>query len=75
MLNKLNEISNTYKHSLINPQIMAYKGSEYPVVFAYNLQHNNLNNQPNFISIDLKAFLHSYDAFLFDMKEYIRTNF
>ncbi|OAB30535.1 hypothetical protein SAMN05444395_11113 [Flavobacterium fryxellicola] len=75
LLKLLNEISNTFKHSFINPQIMAYIGSEYPVVFAYNLHFNDLKNQGNFIQIELKKFLNDYDIFLLDIKEYINENF
>ncbi len=75
LLKLLNEISNTFKHSFINPQIMSYKGSEYPVVFAYNLQFNNLQNEANFIQIELEQFLNDYDKFLFEVKRYLTENF
>ena len=75
LLKLLNEISNTYKHSFINPQIMSLKGSEYPVVFAYNLQYNNLKSGANFIQIELKQFLNNYDKFLFEVKNYLIENF
>jgi hypothetical protein len=75
LLKLLNEISNTFKHSFINPQIMAYKGSEYPVVFAYNLHYNDLKSEAKFIRIELKKFLNDYDKFLFEVKNYISENF
>lgn len=75
LLHTLNEISNCYKHSFTNSQISAYKGSEYPVAFAYNLQYNNLKSQPKFISIDLGKFLIDYDNFLREMKLHIESNF
>jgi hypothetical protein len=75
LLKLLNEISNTFKHSFINPQIMAYKGSEYPVVFAYNLHYNDLKNEAKFIQIELKKFLNDYDKFLLEIKNYIEENF
>jgi hypothetical protein len=75
LLQQLNETSNAYKHSFINPQIMAYKGSEYPVVFAYNLHYNNRANQPKFINLDFRVFLNNYNDFLFDVKKHISESY
>ncbi|MGO4906678.1 hypothetical protein [Flavobacterium sp. W20_MBD1_R3] len=75
LLQQLNETSNAYKHSFINPQIVAYKGSEYPVVFAYNLHFNDRANQPKFINLDFRVFLNNYNEFLFDVKNHISESY
>ncbi|NRT14380.1 MULTISPECIES: hypothetical protein [unclassified Flavobacterium] len=67
----LNEISNGYKHSFINAQLNSYRGSAYPVAFAYLMKYNDSKNSPEFSSIDLKVFLKEYDDFLKFTKKYI----
>ncbi len=52
----------------------SYKGSEYPVVFAYTLDYNDLKNQPKFHTLDLKIVLKDYDLFLRDIKDFIQQN-
>ncbi|WP_194768698.1 hypothetical protein [Tamlana sp. I1] len=73
-LRTINEISNGFKHSFINSQIHSYQGSEYPVVFAYTLNYNDLKNKPKFHTLELKIVLNDYAIFLKDIKEYIILN-
>ncbi|WPR70783.1 hypothetical protein SLW70_12690 [Flavobacterium sp. NG2] len=75
LFDTLNNVHNAYKHSFINSQINAYRGAEYPVAFAYYLEHNDLKNSPGFYTIDIKVFLNDYDVFLKYIKNHIIINF
>lgn len=71
----LNNVHNAYKHSFLNSQIHAHRGSEYPVAFAYYLEHNDFKKPPCFYTIDLRSFLNDYNVFLEFSNNYIRSNF
>ena len=73
-LQKLNEISNCFKHSFINLQISNLLGLEYTVVHALALQYNDLSNQEKFYSLELRQVLDEYDNFLAYTKKYIKLN-
>jgi hypothetical protein len=68
LLTQLNEISNGFKHSIINAQVHSHRGWKEPVVFAFSLLHNDLNNQAKFHSVKLRSLLLSYSDFLEDVR-------
>lgn len=71
ILNKINEISNSYKHSFINPQIFSKYSKDEPIIISYYLKDNDLSIEPKFYNIYVKDIIAEYDKFLGDAKDLI----
>ena len=74
LFNILNDISNAYKHTLINAQISNHVGREEPVVFALSA-YNQANVIPNFHQVSLKAILDEYNQFLLMIRSDFELNY
>jgi len=74
LFNVLNDISNAYKHTLINAQISNYVGRDEPVVFALSA-YNQANVTPNFHQVSLKAILDEYNQFLLIIRSELESNY
>lgn len=74
LLNIVNEISNGYKHTLINAQTHSYRGANEPVVFAL-YAHNDVKSIPRYHQRSLRAILESYNKFLIDVKLILESKY
>lgn len=72
-LKTLNNISNAYKHSLTNSQISAYRGEEEPLVFAYNLPHNDRKKRADFYAIKFREIIEEYKKFTEECKNILEN--
>ena len=72
LLTILNEVTNAYKHSFVNSQVLSYHGADYPVAYAYSLKRNNAGNEPQFYSVTINDFIIEYCTFLQDIKDQIQ---
>jgi hypothetical protein len=62
-LNLLNEVSNAYKHSFVNSDLMLI-GRDEPGVYALSLKDNNLDkNKPKLHNIRFAELVTRFDAF------------
>jgi hypothetical protein len=62
-LSLLNDISNGFKHSILNAQTHNYRGVDEPVVFAL-VAFNDSVNIPKFHQVSLRYLLSSFNDFL-----------
>lgn len=62
-LSQLNDVSNSYKHSFVNHEANHLIGIEEPAVVAFELKHNNSNNDIVYHSYSLKYFIKCYANF------------
>jgi hypothetical protein len=74
LLSILNEISNGFKHSLVNAQTNAYRGQYEPVVFAL-VAFNGTTKEPIFHQRSLKAILNAYNEFLIEAKLILENDY
>jgi|GEM_PF-1537337 len=72
-LGRLNNVSNTYKHSFLHSDIMSLIGKDEPTVVALNLKYNNTQNQPQYYSYSLREMVTSYSNFLTQTLELLKT--
>jgi hypothetical protein len=75
LLKLLNEISNGFKHSLLNSQIHNHQGVDEPVVFALVAFFNDVSNPPNFHQVSLRSVLLNYNDFLIDVRGILELNY
>src|SRR5690606_2223411 len=73
-LEKLNEVSNAYKHSFLNGQTMNLRGSFEPVLFALDLKYNDKSMKPTFYSIKLKGMITEFDEMFQALKEKLKQS-
>lgn len=66
-LNLLNDISNGFKHSILNAQTPNYRGVDEPVVFAL-VAFNDSLNIPKFHQVSLRHLLSNFCDFLESVK-------
>jgi hypothetical protein len=62
-LNRINEISNTYKHSFISSEAHSLIGKDEPVVNCLDIHHNNAVNEPVWHSYYLREIVGDYISF------------
>lgn len=72
ILTIINDISNTYKHSFLNSEIHAYFGEKDPLVFAYGVKSNKLDNDVIFTQYRIEDIINSLNKLLFDLINYIK---
>lgn len=72
LLKKINEISNGFKHSIINSHV--HRGRNEPVVFAL-AAFNDISSQPKFYVVSLRAIIESYNKFLIDVKDILQSKY
>jgi len=65
-LTKLNDISNSYKHSFINRETTHLIGVEEPTVVGLQIKNNDATNNPVFHNYYLKEIVLSYVSFFAD---------
>lgn len=73
-LEKLNEVSNAYKHSFLNGQIMNLRGSFEPVLFALDLKYNDKSEKPVFYSIKLAGIITEFDEMFQGLNSFWKKN-
>ena len=61
-LEKIKDISNTYKHSFINSDILFYKQPEVPIVYAGKNDYNNFNKERILIAIPLNEIVDEFNV-------------
>ena len=74
LLEKINEISNGFKHSIVNTQVHNHRGKSEPVVFALTA-FNDISSQPKFYVVSLRAIIESYNKFLIDVKDILQSKY
>ena len=62
-LGRINEVSNTFKHSFLTAEVHHLIGKDEPVVNCLDLKHNSLASGPNFHSYCLRDITADYVAF------------
>lgn len=60
-LQTINDISNTYKHSFINSEILFYRQKEYPIILAAKNPYNKLTSQRILIAENLEDFIEKFN--------------
>jgi hypothetical protein len=70
-LRLLNEISNAYKHSFVNSDLMLV-GRDEPGVYALQLKWNDLANPPTLHNIRVREVVTRFDAFFQSAREELR---
>jgi hypothetical protein len=73
-LEKLNQVSNAYKHSFLNGQTMNLRGSFEPVLFALDLKYNDKSEKPVFYSIKLVGIIKEFDEMFQVLNNKLREN-
>jgi hypothetical protein len=73
-LEKLNQVSNAYKHSFLNGQTMNLRGSFEPVLFALDLKYNDKSEKPVFYSIKLAGIIKEFDEMFQVLNNKLREN-
>lgn len=73
LLNALNDVANAYKHSVLNSEVSAHRGAEYPMVFALTLDRNDSTKTPAFHRIPLNNLVLDYRLFLEDIIDLIKN--
>lgn len=75
-LKTINEISNSYKHSFINSEILFYRQKEYPIILAGKNQYNKITNQRVLIAENLENFIENFNKlfqnYLVEIKKHYR---
>jgi hypothetical protein len=72
-LERINEISNTFKHSFITSETHTLIGQDEPTVNCLNMPHNMTTNAVAFHSYFLKDILNDYGAFFLHARSLIRA--
>jgi hypothetical protein len=72
LLNILNEVANSYKHSFVNSDV-SYASAEEPYVFALALKKNDLGNQPQFHIVRFAELVIGFNRFFRDSVEMLKT--
>lgn len=62
-LERINEVSNTFKHSFITSEAHNLIGKDEPVVNCLDIRRNNASNQPEWHSYFLRQIIEDYDSF------------
>ncbi len=62
-LQRINEVSNTFKHSFITSEAHDLMGKDEPVVNCLNIQWNDTCNEPQWTSYFLRQIIEDYDSF------------
>ncbi|BBB14688.1 putative T7 phage protein [Candidatus Rickettsiella viridis] len=73
ILEKLNEVSNIYKHSFINTAHGQISELE-PTIIAFNLKRNDLKNAPEYYTQTLRIFIENYNKFYIDITARLKNN-
>lgn len=74
-LQDLNNISNAYKHSFINHEVLDFRGRDEIVVFALRLDYNKLANKHQFYTIALTPLLSEFDKMIGTVKQKLAAEF
>ena len=74
LLDRINKVSNGFKHFIVNTQVHNHRGLNEPVVFALTA-FNDTASQPKFHAISLKTLLESYNSFLTDVKDILKSKY
>lgn len=62
-LTRINEVSNTFKHSFITSEAHNLIGKDEPVVNCLDIKWNDTSNQPQWHSYFLRQIIEDYDSF------------
>ena len=75
-LTTINEVSNAYKHSFINSEILFYRQKEYPIILAAKNPYNKVANQRVLIAENLELFIDNFndlfEKYLIELKKHYR---
>lgn len=71
LIRLLNHLSNTFKHSFIQSDLMRI-GQDEPVVLALNLERADLKNEPVFYTVRMSELVHQYNDFYHECREWLR---
>jgi hypothetical protein len=74
LLTIINDVSNAYKHTLLNAQLHSHIGVEEPVVFALSA-FNKAGDIPKFYSHSLCLMLKEYNTFLRDVRQMLSEDY
>lgn len=72
-LKRINEISNTFKHSFVTSETHMLIGKDEPAVNCLNMPWNYTKNTPTFHSYYLRDIIKDYDAFFVHVRSLIQT--
>jgi hypothetical protein len=74
-LEDINIVSNSYKHSFINSDILFYKQLNEPIVYAGKNDFNNFDRPRTLISIPLKEIIQKFNKMFKKYKEHIKNHY
>jgi len=66
----LNDLSNTFKHSFIQSDLVR-TGKDEPLVLALNLKKSDLKNEPIFYTVRMSELVHDYTQFFQECREWL----
>ena len=74
-LENLNNVSNAYKHSFINHEVLNYHGENEPLAIALRLDYNRLENGHQFYTLALRSILNEFDLMIGKLKQKLASEF
>ena len=74
-LQNINEVTNSYKHSFVNSDILFYRQLNEPIVYAGKNHFNNFDRPRTLISIPLKEIILNFNRMFKEYREHIKNHY